>query len=52
MHDNDKDPSETQEWLDSIESVIHHSGRDRAAFLLQQLLDRAVDAVPGAVERL
>ena len=44
MHDNDKDPSETQEWLDSIESVIHHSGRDRAAFLLQQLLDRAVDA--------
>ena len=44
MHDNDKDPSETQEWLDSIESVIHHSGRDRAAFLLKQLLDRAVDA--------
>ncbi len=44
MHEQDKDPLETQEWLDSLESVIHHTGRGRAAYLLQQLVDRAVDA--------
>lgn len=44
MHDQDKDPLETQEWVDSLESVIHHTGRGRAAYLLQRLVDRAVDA--------
>jgi pyruvate dehydrogenase E1 component len=34
MHDQDKDPLETQEWVDSLESVIHHTGRGRAAYLL------------------
>lgn len=44
MHDQDKDPQETQEWQESLDSVIHHSGRGRAAFLLQRLVDTAVDA--------
>ena len=44
MNEQDKDPLETQEWVDSLESVIHHTGRGRAAYLLQQLFDRAVDA--------
>jgi pyruvate dehydrogenase E1 component len=44
MHDQDKDPQETQEWLESLEAVIHYEGRGRAAFLLQRLLDRAVDS--------
>ncbi len=44
MHDQDKDPLETQEWVEALQSVIHHSGRGRAAYLLQQLLDRAVDS--------
>jgi len=44
MHDQDKDPQETQEWLESLEAVIHYEGRGRAAYLLQRLLDRAVDS--------
>ena len=44
MHDQDKDPSETQEWVDSLDSVIRYNGRGRAAYLLQRLVDRAVDA--------
>src|SRR3954471_23518120 len=37
----DIDPAETQEWLDSLEGVIEVEGQDRAAFLLDELLDRA-----------
>ncbi len=44
MHDQDKDPQETLEWQESLDAVIHHSGRGRAAFLLQCLIDRAVDS--------
>ncbi len=48
----DSDPQETQEWLDSLESVIRSEGRGRAAFLIQQLVDRAVDSrvrMPAAI---
>ena len=38
---NDIDPIETQEWLESLESVIKNEGEERASFLIQQLMDRA-----------
>lgn len=37
----DLDPEETREWLDSLDAVIRHQGRERAAYLLKQLVDRA-----------
>jgi len=37
----DIDPSETAEWLDSLEMVTDERGRTRARFLLMKLLDRA-----------
>ena len=43
MHDQDNDPLETQEWLDALDAVTHNSGKGRAAFLLQHLVDRAAD---------
>ena len=33
----DLDPRETQEWLESLDSVVEFDGADRAAFLLEQL---------------
>ena len=35
----DIDPTETQEWLESIESVMHAQGPARAHFLLEKLVD-------------
>jgi pyruvate dehydrogenase E1 component len=37
----DYDPQETQEWLDSLESVLENEGAERAHFLLEQLMDKA-----------
>jgi pyruvate dehydrogenase E1 component len=37
----DTDPTETQEWLDSLDSVIEVHGKVRARYLLSRLLDRA-----------
>src|SRR4051812_40524306 len=37
----DADPAETREWLDSLDGIIEVEGQDRAAFLLDELLDRA-----------
>jgi pyruvate dehydrogenase E1 component len=37
----DVDPTETREWLASLDGVIDVEGQDRAAFLLDELLDRA-----------
>ena len=34
----DIDPIETQEWQDSISSVIKNQGMDRAQFLLKSLI--------------
>src|SRR3954470_21308218 len=36
----DVDPAETREWLDSLDGIIEVEGQDRAAFLLDELLDR------------
>jgi pyruvate dehydrogenase E1 component len=38
----DADPTETSEWLDSLEGVLRHAGPVRAQFLLGQLKDRAL----------
>ena len=35
----DIDPTETQEWLDSIDSVLRAQGPERAQFLLEKLVD-------------
>ena len=37
----DLDPVETQEWLESIESVLRAEGPERAHFLIERLIDRA-----------
>ena len=37
----DADPAETQEWLDSLQAVIDHHGRDRARYLMLRLLREA-----------
>ncbi|WP_298622076.1 pyruvate dehydrogenase (acetyl-transferring), homodimeric type [uncultured Legionella sp.] len=37
----DLDPIETREWLDALQSVFANDGNERAAFLLQQLLNKA-----------
>lgn len=38
---NDIDPIETREWLDALQAVVKSDGEERAAFLLQQLLNNA-----------
>ncbi len=48
----DIDPVETHEWLDAMHAVIRHSGKERAAFLIKQLADRAIAAnveMPAAI---
>src|SRR6266542_6159273 len=37
----DIDPSETREWVDSLDSVVDQRGRPRARFLLARLMARA-----------
>ncbi len=37
----DLDPQETQEWLESIDSVLRTHGPDRAHFLLNSMIDHA-----------
>ena len=39
----DIDPTETQEWLDSLDAIVETHGKTRARFLLSQLLSRAND---------
>ncbi len=37
----DIDPEETQEWLESLQSVLDSQGSDRAHFLVEKLIDHA-----------
>ncbi len=37
----DIDPTETQEWLDALETVLENEGVERAHFLLERLIDKA-----------
>jgi pyruvate dehydrogenase E1 component len=38
---HDIDPTETREWLDALTAVMANDGNERAAFLLQELLNKA-----------
>src|SRR5512138_2878181 len=38
---NDADAQETREWLDALSAVVGSEGRERAHFLLEQLLEQA-----------
>jgi len=40
MNPEDKDPLETREWLDAINSVIKEEGLDRASYLMTKLAKR------------
>ncbi len=37
--DEDLDPVETQEWIDSLNAVIHADGAERAHYLLERMVD-------------
>ena len=43
----DIDPSETEEWLESLESLINVDGPQRAAYILRAVLSRARDLNVG-----
>lgn len=40
-YNNDIDPIETNEWLDALQAVLKNDGEERAAFLLQEMLNLA-----------
>ncbi len=46
----DLNPQETAEWLEALDEVLDQEGPDRAAYLLERLIDRA--AVAGAAPPL
>lgn len=47
----DIDPEETQEWLEALESVLAADGRERAAFLLKQMIyDAQRKGVRGLIQ--
>jgi pyruvate dehydrogenase E1 component len=43
----DTDPTETQEWLDSLEAIVSASGRARAQVLMNKLLAKAKELQVG-----
>src|SRR5437763_14070975 len=43
----DIDPSETREWVDSLDAVVDQRGRPRARFLLARLMARARELPVG-----
>jgi pyruvate dehydrogenase E1 component len=43
----DTDPSETREWLDSLDAVVDAHGKTRARFLMSKLLERARELQVG-----
>jgi pyruvate dehydrogenase E1 component len=48
----DLDPQETTEWLEALDQVVDEAGPDRAAYLLEKLLNRAGEfgvSVPQAI---
>ncbi len=38
--DQDPDPAETREWLESLRAVLDHDGTERAHFLLERMVDQ------------
>ena len=43
----DVDPTETKEWLDSLDAVVDAHGRTRARYLISALLERARELQVG-----
>src|SRR5215210_6667509 len=43
----DVDPAETSEWLESLDAVVDHAGRNRARYLMLSLLQRAREKQVG-----
>src|SRR3712207_4962982 len=43
----DTDPDETQEWVDSLDAVIDHAGRERARYLMLRMLERSREQQVG-----
>ena len=41
LRGDDFDPEETQEWLESIDSVLRVHGAERAHYLLECMIDHA-----------
>lgn len=41
IYNNDIDPIETKDWLESIESVIREEGTERAQYIIEQLINCA-----------
>ena len=39
----DKDPTETGEWLDALDSVLKHEGRERVGFLIREMARHSLD---------
>src|SRR5579863_2395089 len=48
----DANPQETVEWLEALDQVVEEIGEDRAAFLLERLIDRAGSHGIGTVQKL
>ncbi|HSJ29740.1 MAG TPA: pyruvate dehydrogenase (acetyl-transferring), homodimeric type [Acidimicrobiia bacterium] len=49
---HDSDPTETQEWIDSLDAVVSTQGEVRGRFLMAKLLERAHQralGVPGSI---
>lgn len=48
---HDQDPIETQEWLEALASVVREEGRERALYLLRQVMQFAgQNGIPVAAE--
>ncbi|GAB3350800.1 pyruvate dehydrogenase (acetyl-transferring), homodimeric type [Modestobacter lapidis] len=43
----DIDPDETHEWLESLDAVVDHAGRDRARYLMLRMLERSREQQVG-----
>jgi pyruvate dehydrogenase E1 component len=43
----DIDPGETEEWLDSLDAVIDHGGKQRARYLMLRMLERTRERQVG-----
>src|SRR6476619_4104848 len=41
------DPDETQEWIDSLDAVVDHAGRERARYLMLRMLGRSREQQVG-----
>ncbi len=44
ISNDDIDPVETKEWLDSLSAVLQNDGSERAHFLIKQLIDQSYKA--------